>query len=397
MRIGLVVTGGFDRGGRERVVPTLLWLVERLARHHQVHVFVTDYYPEPCDYPLLGANVHDLGRAPGPPGLRRVRMRRRLADAIGAHGAFDVLHAYLGLPSSIVAPIALRLRTPTVLSLASGEFVAIDDINYGLQRRWIDRRALAQATRTAARVTVDTAFMAGLANAHGVETRVIPFGIDTRGFPLGIPDRRSTVAAAAGREPQSGQGLSDTSARARIDRPARPRRPPRRRGRRHHERRHSSVDANAWPRRGASHSTDSSRPIASPIFTPARISMCPRRDTKAPAWSCWKRHPPDSSQSDRRSAICLTGRRLFPNEAWRCRRRRRRRLRMQSSGYCRIRLDVRALRMRHASGRWRTTRNGPRSSSSAFTRRPRARIEARHQVQLEADASAAPRSLPRRW
>ena len=184
MRIGLVVTGGFDRGGRERVVPTLLWLVERLARRHQVHVFVTDYYPEPCDYPLLGANVHDLGRAPGPPGLRRVRMRRRLADAIGAHGPFDVLHAYLGLPSSIVAPIALRLRTPTVLSLASGEFVAIDDINYGLQRRWIDRRALAQATRTAARVTVDTAFMAGLANAHGVETRVIPFGIDTRGFPL---------------------------------------------------------------------------------------------------------------------------------------------------------------------------------------------------------------------
>ncbi len=68
MRIGLVVTGGFDRGGRERVVPTLLWLVERLARRHQVHVFVVDYYREPCDYPLLGATVHDLGRVPGPSG-----------------------------------------------------------------------------------------------------------------------------------------------------------------------------------------------------------------------------------------------------------------------------------------------------------------------------------------
>jgi glycosyltransferase involved in cell wall biosynthesis len=184
MRIGLVVTGGFDRGGRARVVPTLLWLVERLARRHQVHVFVVDYYREPCDYPLLGASIHDLGHTPGPPGFRRFRVRRRLAAAIGTHGPFDVLHAYLGLPSSIVAPIAQRLHTPAVLSLASGEFVAIDDINYGLQRRWLDRHGLAQATRTAARVTVDTAFMASLAAAHGVQARVIPLGIDTRCFPL---------------------------------------------------------------------------------------------------------------------------------------------------------------------------------------------------------------------
>ncbi len=183
MRIGLVVTGGFDRGGRERVVPTLLWLVERLARRHQMHVFVIDYYLEPCDYPLLGASIHDIGRVPGPAGLRRLRMRRRLAAAIRAHGPFDVLHAYLGRPSAIVAPIAKRLGTPTILTLASGEFVAIGDIGYGLQRRWIDRSSLAKATTGAARVTVDTSFMAGLAAAHGVPTRVVPLGIDTRGFP----------------------------------------------------------------------------------------------------------------------------------------------------------------------------------------------------------------------
>ena len=40
MRIGLVVSGGVDRSGRERVTPSLLWLVERLARRHDVHVFV---------------------------------------------------------------------------------------------------------------------------------------------------------------------------------------------------------------------------------------------------------------------------------------------------------------------------------------------------------------------
>jgi glycosyltransferase involved in cell wall biosynthesis len=184
MRIGLVVTGGFDRSGRERVVPTLLWLVERLARHHQVHVFVIDYYREPCDYPLLGATIHDIGRVPGAPGLRRFRVRRLLAAAIRAHSPFDVLHAYLGVPSAIVSPIAQRLGIPTVLSLASGEFVALEDIGYGMQRRWVDRYTLARAAAAATRVTVDTAFMANLAAARGVGTRVIPLGIDTRVFPM---------------------------------------------------------------------------------------------------------------------------------------------------------------------------------------------------------------------
>src|ERR1700716_108575 len=54
MRIGIIVTGGVDASGRERVVPALLWLVERLARRHDVHVFATHYYPGARTYPLLG-------------------------------------------------------------------------------------------------------------------------------------------------------------------------------------------------------------------------------------------------------------------------------------------------------------------------------------------------------
>src|SRR5216110_677434 len=83
MRIGLVVTGGVDRSGRERVVPSLLWLIERLARRHDVHVFALHHYRDPCTYPLLGATVHDVGRVDGPIGLRRFRLRARLAAAIG--------------------------------------------------------------------------------------------------------------------------------------------------------------------------------------------------------------------------------------------------------------------------------------------------------------------------
>ena len=75
------------------------------------------------------------------PGLRRGRQRRRLSAAIEAHGPFDLLHAYQGMPAVVCAPIARRLGVPLVVTLDSGELTTIDDIGYGLQRRWIDRRA----------------------------------------------------------------------------------------------------------------------------------------------------------------------------------------------------------------------------------------------------------------
>src|SRR5262245_32019200 len=34
VKIVIVVPGGFDRSGRERVIPALLWLTERLARRN---------------------------------------------------------------------------------------------------------------------------------------------------------------------------------------------------------------------------------------------------------------------------------------------------------------------------------------------------------------------------
>src|SRR5262245_63033633 len=89
MRVALVVTGGVDASARERVVPSLLWLVERLARRHDLHVFVLHYHRTARSYPLLGATVHDLGRVDGPPGFRRLRVVARLRRAIQARGRFD--------------------------------------------------------------------------------------------------------------------------------------------------------------------------------------------------------------------------------------------------------------------------------------------------------------------
>jgi glycosyltransferase involved in cell wall biosynthesis len=189
MRIGLIVSGGFDRSGRERVTPSLLWLVERLARRHDVHVFVLHYYPEPCNYPLLGATVHDIGRVEGLPGIRRGRQRRRLSTAIGAQDRFDLLHAYQGIPAIAAAPIAGRLGVPMVVTLDSGELASIDDIRYGLQRRWFDRAALTSAIRSAARVTVSTNFMARMipAGLQDAPATVVPIGIDAGTFALARP------------------------------------------------------------------------------------------------------------------------------------------------------------------------------------------------------------------
>jgi glycosyltransferase involved in cell wall biosynthesis len=185
MRIGLVVSGGFDPSGRERVTPTLLWLVERLARRHEVHVFVLHYYADPCSYPLLGATVHDIGRVEGLPGLRRGRQRRRLAAAIEARGRFDVLHAYQGVPAVVTAPVGTRLGVPVVVTFDSGELTSIDDIAYGLQRRWLDRRLVSAAIQSAARVTVPTAFMARRmpdGSSRG-PAEIVPIGVDAGCFP----------------------------------------------------------------------------------------------------------------------------------------------------------------------------------------------------------------------
>jgi glycosyltransferase involved in cell wall biosynthesis len=178
MRIALVVTGGFDDGGRAHVIPTLLSLVERLARRHDVVVYVLRYHTEARTYPLLGATVRDLGR---PEGVRR--QYAQLVAALNRDGPFDVVHGYWALPSGLVAAAASRrLGVPSVVTYDSGEFVALPDLRYGSQLRIRQRAAVAATTWLASQITVCTNFQATLARAHGVSAHVIPFGVDGRIF-----------------------------------------------------------------------------------------------------------------------------------------------------------------------------------------------------------------------
>lgn len=178
VRIALVVTGGVDQSGRQKVIPALLWLTERLARQHDVFVYALRYHEQPSSYPLLGATVRDLGR---PAGV--VRQYRALLAALRYDGPFDVVHGYWALPAGLAAAAAARrLGVPSVVTCDSGEFTAIPAIDYGLQIRWRQRAAVSAALKLASRVTVCTAYMEQLARAHGVAPVVIPLGVDTGVF-----------------------------------------------------------------------------------------------------------------------------------------------------------------------------------------------------------------------
>jgi glycosyltransferase involved in cell wall biosynthesis len=189
MRIALVVPGGLDRSGRERVIPILLWLIERLARRHTVHAFVLRHHPEPCTYQLLGATVHDLGRATGPTGLRSLLQLRHLVRALRLAGPFDVIHGYWGVPGGLPAAKAGRwLGTPTVVTYCSGEFVCLRQLGYGLQCFWRGRLTVALTARLATRLHVTSRYMERLAKAAGLDVELAPLGVDTRTFrPLAEP------------------------------------------------------------------------------------------------------------------------------------------------------------------------------------------------------------------
>src|SRR5581483_3548770 len=128
MRVALIVPGGVDRSGTDRVIPAFLWLIERLARRHDVHVFATRQEREPGDWELLGARVYNIGMARG-------TTRRLLARLGEEHSAarFDVIHALFGWSGAQAALVGWRYRVPVLFHATGGEFVGLRDIGYGMQ------------------------------------------------------------------------------------------------------------------------------------------------------------------------------------------------------------------------------------------------------------------------
>lgn len=173
MKIAILTPGGVDRSGTHRVIPCLLWLIERLVKAgDEVHVFAFRQEPEPGRWPLLGAQVHNAGRWP--------RSARVAAMLVAEHrrGRFDVLHAFWALPSGFVAAIAARLlRRPMLLTLPGGDVIHLPEIGYGSLGRRRDRLRVRLAAATAGRVTAPSAFLRNQAMRAGVEAVVVPLGV----------------------------------------------------------------------------------------------------------------------------------------------------------------------------------------------------------------------------
>ena len=186
MKIALVVPGGVDRSGTDRVIPVLLWLIERLVRAgDQVHVFALDQESRPGRWELLGATVHSAGRAP--------RRLRSLRDLLREHrrGRIHVIHAFwAGAPGQVAAAFAAIRRVPFVVTLPGGDLASIPEIGYGAQLHWRSRLATRVVLSRASAIIAPSEWLADQARAQGWQPIVCPFGVALDRWPPTPPRKR---------------------------------------------------------------------------------------------------------------------------------------------------------------------------------------------------------------
>src|ERR1700741_4993107 len=103
MKIALVIPGGVDRSGVERVVPALLGLLKQLAARHELHVYALRQETEPGEWRLCGAHIHNIGN-------RHTRWRAvRAIDHEHRVEPFKVVHAIWSGAGGLIAVSAARL------------------------------------------------------------------------------------------------------------------------------------------------------------------------------------------------------------------------------------------------------------------------------------------------
>ena len=186
LKIAIVVPGGVDPSGTERVIPVLLWLLERLtAGGDEVHVFALGQQLSPGKWRLCGATIHNAGH-------RRSRIRA-LGDLFRERrrAPFDIVHAFwAGAPGQVAAVFALLTGTPMVVTLPGGDIAALPDIAYGARLRWRGRAATRLVLATARRIIAPSHFIAAQVEALGWRAANIPFGVALDRWPPCAPRRR---------------------------------------------------------------------------------------------------------------------------------------------------------------------------------------------------------------
>lgn len=181
MRIMMVVPGGVDRSGQQRVIPALLWLIERLAQVHELIVIATQQSAEPAIYNLLGARVVCLGHGQRPSERNVPRWLKEMHTLRQQYGKPDVLHAFWATETGALAGLCGRLwRVPVLLSIGGGELVWIPRIQYGLQGKLRTRLAVWCALLNARQITGGSQYV--LDQLSGRKGVWLPLGVDTDHF-----------------------------------------------------------------------------------------------------------------------------------------------------------------------------------------------------------------------
>lgn len=189
MKIALIVPGGVDRSGTHRVIPCLLWLIERLtAGGDEVHVFALQQEPRPATWPLLGATIHNAGTRP--------RRLRALAQLLAEHrrGAFDIIHAFWAAGPGVTAALFGRLTgVRSVITLPGGDLAALPEIDYGARLTMRGRMMTRLVLRSCNRIVVPSQWIGEQAHALGVATTCIPYGVAIDHWPATTPRRRDPL------------------------------------------------------------------------------------------------------------------------------------------------------------------------------------------------------------
>jgi glycosyltransferase involved in cell wall biosynthesis len=190
VKLALVIPGGVDRSGEYRVIPVFLALIERLARIHDVHVFVLRQEAAAAEWDLVGARIHNIGD--GWPRIRAIAAIR----AEHRRAPFDLIQAiFSGSCSFVAVAAATLLRVPSLVHIAGGELVALHAIGYGGRQKWKGRLREAVILRRADLVTAASAPIIDSLRELGIDAERVPLGVDLQAWPPLEPRPRNVTQA----------------------------------------------------------------------------------------------------------------------------------------------------------------------------------------------------------
>lgn len=183
MRVVLVVPGGVDPPGSDRVIPFIHDLVKRLCADYEVEIIAIGHEAGSRQWRLFDSRVVNvpIGRHSKTDVARALHESTRV---VSRGPRPDVVHGlWAGVTGLAAATIGRRFSVPSVVSMCGGELAALPQISYGggMTRggRVLARTALALPTLT----TAATEWMVAHATEAGAHIdELVPLGADRSRF-----------------------------------------------------------------------------------------------------------------------------------------------------------------------------------------------------------------------